>query len=102
MPTIASTADVIRTHAQERGDNVAIVQGGGPQRTRAADTDEREVFERHLRASDEIETPVDLVVWPENVVNVEGDVQVEDSADAGGGGDLEMGHARKVLQSNGS
>ncbi|HSL58283.1 MAG TPA: apolipoprotein N-acyltransferase, partial [Acidimicrobiales bacterium] len=49
---------------------VAVVQGGGPQRTRAADTDEREVFERHLRASADVDTPVDLVLWPENVVNV--------------------------------
>jgi apolipoprotein N-acyltransferase len=55
--------------------DVAIVQGGGPQRTRAADTDEREVFERHLAASEDVETPVDLVIWPENVVNVEGDVR---------------------------
>jgi len=53
---------------------VALVQGGGPQRTRAADTDEAEVFERHLAASEAIERPVDLVVWPENVVNVEGPV----------------------------
>lgn len=50
--------------------DVALVQGGGPQRTRAADTDEREVFERHLAASQQVATPVDLVVWPENVVNV--------------------------------
>lgn len=50
----------------------ALVQGGGPQRTRAATTDEREVFERHLDASDVIATPVDVVVWPENVVAVEG------------------------------
>jgi apolipoprotein N-acyltransferase len=49
----------------------ALVQGGGPQRTRAADTDEREVFERHLRASEQITTPVDLVLWPENVVSVD-------------------------------
>jgi apolipoprotein N-acyltransferase len=56
---------------------VAIVQGGGPQRTRAADTDSREVFERHLQASEQIHTPVDLVVWPENVVAVEG--HLEDS-----------------------
>ncbi|HET6948862.1 MAG TPA: apolipoprotein N-acyltransferase [Acidimicrobiales bacterium] len=49
---------------------VALVQGGGPQGTRAADTDEREVFERHLAASDAIEGPVDLVVWPEDVVDV--------------------------------
>lgn len=52
--------------------DVALVQGGGPQNTRAADTDEREVFERHLAASEGVDTPVDLVVWPENVVNVEG------------------------------
>jgi apolipoprotein N-acyltransferase len=52
----------------------AIVQGGGPQGTRAADTDEREVFERHLDASAEIVPPVDLVLWPENVVSVEGNL----------------------------
>ena len=50
---------------------VALVQGGGPQGTRASETDEREVFERHLAASDAIETPVDLVVWPEDVVDVD-------------------------------
>jgi len=49
---------------------VAAVQGGGPQETRSEDTDYTEVFARHLRASDRIGTPVDLVVWPENVVNV--------------------------------
>ncbi len=51
---------------------VAIVQGGGPQGTRASDTDPDEVFDRHIEASDEVETPVDLVLWPENVVAVEG------------------------------
>ncbi len=56
--------------------NIAIVQGGGPQRTRAADTDEREVFERHLAASELVDTPVDMVLWPENVVNVEGSLEV--------------------------
>lgn len=50
----------------------AIVQGGGPQRTRAADTDERVVFERHLDASELVTPPIDLVLWPENVVSVEG------------------------------
>lgn len=53
---------------------VAIVQGGGEQRTRARDTDDRKVFERHLDASEEIQTPVDLVLWPENVVSVEGEL----------------------------
>jgi apolipoprotein N-acyltransferase len=50
---------------------VALVQGGGPQGTRAADTDPYEVFERHLRASNTVRTPVDLVLWPENVIEVE-------------------------------
>lgn len=53
---------------------VAVVQGGGPQGTRAGETDPRDVFERHLEASAAITTPVDLVLWPENVVDVEGPV----------------------------
>jgi apolipoprotein N-acyltransferase len=50
---------------------VALVQGGGPQGTRASDTDDRLVFERHLKASEDVEAPVDLVVWPEDVVDVD-------------------------------
>ena len=49
---------------------VAIVQGGGPQGTHAVDTDPRVVFERHLAATRTLEGPVDLVVWPENVIDV--------------------------------
>lgn len=49
---------------------VAVVQGGGPQRTRAAPEDRIVVFERHLEASELIEGPVDLIVWPENVVHI--------------------------------
>lgn len=52
----------------------AVVQGGGPQGTRAVDTDAREVFDRHVRATALVDLPVDLVVWPENVVDVEGPV----------------------------
>ena len=51
---------------------IAVVQGGGPQHTRAADTDPHDVFQRHLDASQLITQPVDLVLWPENVVAVEG------------------------------
>ncbi len=50
---------------------VALVQGGGPQGTRAWNTDERKVFERHLEASEDVDTPVDLVVWPEDVVDID-------------------------------
>ncbi len=51
---------------------VAVVQGGGPQRTRAVDTDPDAPFERQLEASAQVRGPVDVVLWPENVVNVDG------------------------------
>ncbi|MGH9119941.1 MAG: apolipoprotein N-acyltransferase, partial [Acidimicrobiales bacterium] len=50
----------------------ALVQGGGPQGTQASDTDERVVFERHLEASDAVPAGADLVVWPEDVVDLPG------------------------------
>ena len=50
--------------------DVALVQGGGPQGTRAADTAVGVVFERHLAASEALEGELDLVVWPEDVVDV--------------------------------
>jgi apolipoprotein N-acyltransferase len=62
-PRGAGTGDEIR---------VAIVQGGGEQGTHAIDTDDDEVTEVHLEASELVETPVDLVLWPENVVHTEG------------------------------
>ncbi|MFM8387758.1 MAG: apolipoprotein N-acyltransferase, partial [Actinomycetota bacterium] len=51
---------------------IAVVQGGGPQGTRAINTDPRVVHLRHLERMQTI-TPadkVDIVVWPENVVDV--------------------------------
>ncbi len=58
----------------------AIVQGGGEQGTGVADTDEALVFERHVEASERLlegsdesaGRGVDLVIWPENVVALEG------------------------------
>lgn len=50
---------------------VAAVQGGGKQQTKSYATDYNEVLRKHLEASGRIRTPVDLVVWPENVVNVD-------------------------------
>lgn len=50
---------------------VAIVQGGGPQGTRAINSDPREVVDRHLAATRTIRPgAADLVVWPENVIDV--------------------------------
>ena len=51
---------------------VAVVQGGGPQHTRAADTDNWVVFQREVRATETIKGPVDLVLWPEDVVGLQG------------------------------
>ena len=58
--------------------NVALVQGGGKQGTHADDIDPRIVFERHVDATALVKQPVDLVVWPENVVHVEGPVSDTD------------------------
>jgi apolipoprotein N-acyltransferase len=49
--------------------DVALVQGGGAQRTRASVDQQPVVLARHLEASATIDGPVDLVIWPENVVN---------------------------------
>ena len=56
--------------------NAAVIQGGGPQGTRATETNPRDVFNRHLEATKLVTTPVDLVLWPENVVAVEGPISV--------------------------
>jgi apolipoprotein N-acyltransferase len=47
---------------------VALVQGGGPRGTRAISTDPQTVFERHLQASSSLQPPLDLVVWPEGIL----------------------------------
>lgn len=47
---------------------VALVQGGGPRGTRAIDTDPQVVFDRHVNASALLRPPLDLVVWPEGVL----------------------------------
>ncbi len=49
--------------------DVAVVQGGGPQRTRADVCENQVVFDRHREATDLIDRQVDLIMWPENVVN---------------------------------
>lgn len=63
------TAHVVDTDSRR----VAIVQGGGPQGTHAVNTDSDGVFQRHLQATQSItlDDDVDMVIWPENVVDVE-------------------------------
>ena len=58
-------------HATGRTLRVTLVQGGGPQGTLAINTNPRDVVERHLAATRTIEPgSTDLVVWPENVIDV--------------------------------
>ncbi len=71
------------THGQDIGPpvKIAAVQGGGPQGTRAIFTDMDKVFDRHLQASEAIDRSVDVIVWPEDVVDLdEGDIADADSA----------------------
>ena len=61
--------------------DVAVVQGGGPQGTRALYTSSAEVFDRHVAATKLVEAPVDLVLWPENAITVRGDLEDNEEFD---------------------
>lgn len=51
---------------------VAAVQGGGQRGLPSARSGPTDVLARHVRASGQIDGEVDLVLWPENVVDVAG------------------------------
>ena len=53
---------------------IDAVQGGGPRGTRAIHSDDAVVFQRHLDASRDVRTGVDVLLWPEDVVDVDSDV----------------------------
>ncbi len=58
-------------HDSGRTLRVTAVQGGGPQGTLAINSNSRDVVERHLAATASIPAgSADLVVWPENVIDV--------------------------------
>jgi apolipoprotein N-acyltransferase len=50
---------------------VALVQGGGLRGLHAVDTDPEVVFQRQLAASAALQPPLDLVLWPEDVLHVD-------------------------------
>jgi len=53
--------------------NVAAVQGGGPRGVRAALSGNADrVFQAQVTAEAQVSPPVDLVVWPENVLELSG------------------------------
>jgi apolipoprotein N-acyltransferase len=55
--------------------DVAVVQGGGRRGTRAVTTSSVKVFQAHLAASEQVQVGTDLVLWPEDVVDVDEDVR---------------------------
>jgi apolipoprotein N-acyltransferase len=72
-------AGAIAPHGHDIGRslNIAAVQGGGPQGTLAINTNSRDVVIRHLEATQTIaggsastNKQLDLVIWPENVIDV--------------------------------
>jgi len=54
---------------------VGAVQGGGARGFRQSEVDETVVFQAQLAASRQLQPPLDLVVWPEDVVDVNGPVE---------------------------
>lgn len=61
--------------------DVAVVQGGGPTRTRASSDQQPVVLARHIEATQDISGPVDLILWPENVVNPGRFLDIDDAAE---------------------
>jgi apolipoprotein N-acyltransferase len=70
---LALTAVAPRGHDTGQTLRIAVVQGGGPQGTHASETGTQEVFDRHIAATQTIPTgtPLDLVMWPENVIDTD-------------------------------
>ena len=52
----------------------ALVQGGGQRGTRAIHSSAARVFAAHVAATDRVTTGTDLVLWPEDVVDVDRNV----------------------------
>lgn len=59
---------------------VGLVQGGGPRGTRAIHSDPQVVFDRHLAASGELTGPLDLIVWPEGMLQSTGNYALTEDA----------------------
>ena len=72
---VAGLGAVAPDGSVDRRLTVAVVQGGGPRGVRAVARDPAPVFQRHLDATAAgVRAPVDLVLWPEDVVDVEGEI----------------------------
>ena len=80
IAVVAMTLIVLQTSAQiispvqtaNRTLRMALVQGGGPQGVLAINATARDAVDRHLAITDslQISDDLDVVVWPENVIDV--------------------------------
>ena len=61
--------------------DVGLVQGGGRRGFRASETDADAVYQRHLDATDRLRGRLDLILWPEDVIDIEGDIGESTAAD---------------------
>jgi apolipoprotein N-acyltransferase len=70
-------AVLLLAYVAPRGDgtgsfaDVTLIQGGGEQGTRAIDSDPAVVFDRHVAETAKFAADTDLVVWPENVIDIQ-------------------------------
>jgi apolipoprotein N-acyltransferase len=69
---IVAVADLAPRGHDVGSAEVALVQGGGEQGTRKEETGVVVPFENHVAATALVRPPVDLVVWPEDVIDTEG------------------------------
>ena len=74
---------------------VGLVQGGGPRGTRAINTDPQVVFDRALTASAALSGPLDLIVWPEGMLQSHAAYQTSPDAEALAG--LAIQHGATVV-----
>jgi apolipoprotein N-acyltransferase len=76
---VAGLGAVAPDGAVDRRLTVAVVQGGGPRGVRAVTRDPGPVFQRHVDATRAgVRGPVDLVLWPEDVVDVDGEIATQE------------------------
>jgi apolipoprotein N-acyltransferase len=53
---------------------VAYAQGGGPRGLRAVENEDTDVFGNQVRATHRLHRPLDLVLWPEDVIDLSGPI----------------------------
>lgn len=70
-------ADVL-PHGRDVGSlRVGIVQGGGRRGFRAVEGDPSSVYEAHVEASEGLQSGLDLILWPENAIDVDDDITTD-------------------------